>query len=198
MKIVLASSNAGKLKEIDAYLSPLNIALIPQSGLDIPDAEETGLTFIENALIKARQATRLSGLPALADDSGIVVPYLNGVPGVHSARYAGLHSDFTANINKLIRALDNTTSLQRKAYFYCCLVYLQNENDPCPIVAEGQWHGEITLTPIGNKGFGYDPVFYIPDLNKTAAELSIEEKNQLSHRAIALTLFHQIWAKRYK
>ena len=197
MKIVVASSNQGKLKEIDAYLSTFNIQLIPQSTLNIPDAEETGLTFVENALIKARQATRLSGLPALADDSGIVVPYLNGQPGIYSARYAGIHSDFSANIHKLIHALEHTTPLQRQAYFYCCLVYLTHEHDPCPIIAQGQWHGEVTLTPSGTKGFGYDPVFYLPELNKTAAELILDEKNQFSHRAIALKSFQLQWAKQY-
>ena len=189
MKIVLASSNLGKLKEIQAYFEPLNLTLIPQSTLNIPDAEETGLTFVENALLKARQATRLSGLPALADDSGIVVPYLKGQPGVYSARYAGVHSDFSANIHKLVEALSHTTPSQRAAYFYCCLVYLSHENDPCPIIAQGQWHGNISLSPSGSQGFGYDPVFFVPELNKTAAELSLTEKNQLSHRAIALNAF---------
>ncbi len=195
MKIVVASSNQGKLKEIHAYLAPLNITLIPQSTLQIPDADETGLTFVENALIKARQATRLSGMPALADDSGIVVPYLNGQPGIYSARYAGTHSDFTANIAKLIQALQGTNEKQRQAYFYCCLVYLAHEHDPCPIIAEGQWHGEITLAPNGQEGFGYDPVFYLPELNKTAAELNLEEKNKLSHRAIALKQLQAKWLK---
>jgi XTP/dITP diphosphohydrolase len=195
MKIIIASSNQGKLKEIEAYLSPLNITLVPQSSLSIPDAEETGLTFVENALLKARQATRLSGLPALADDSGIVVPYLKGAPGIYSARYAGEHSDFEANIKKLIHELKNTNQAQRKAYFYCCLVFLQDENDPCPIIAQGQWHGEISLTPTGSKGFGYDPVFYVPQLNKTAAELTLEEKNAFSHRAIALKHFQKQWTE---
>lgn len=195
MKIVVASSNQGKLKEIQAYLSPLNITLIPQSTLHIPDADETGLTFVENALIKARQATRISGMPALADDSGIVVPYLNGRPGIYSARYAGTHNDFTANIAKLIQELQDTSKQQRHAYFYCCLVYLEHEHDPCPIISEGQWHGEITLTPGGQQGFGYDPVFYVPELNKTAAELTLVEKNQLSHRAIALKRLQAKWTK---
>lgn len=195
MNIVVASSNQGKLKEFQAYFSPLNITIIPQSDLQIPDADETGLTFVENALIKARQATRLSGMPALADDSGIVVPYLNGQPGIYSARYAGTHSDFNANIAKLIDALQDTNAQQRHAYFYCCLVYLEHEKDPCPIIAEGQWYGQITLTPGGQQGFGYDPVFYIPKLNKTAAELSLEQKNQLSHRAIALQQLQAKWAK---
>jgi XTP/dITP diphosphohydrolase len=197
MKIVIASSNQGKLKEIQAYLSDVNLSFVPQSTLGIPDAEETGLSFVENALIKARQAARLSGLPALADDSGIVVPYLNGQPGIYSARYAGVHSDFSANITKLIQALHDASPLQRRAYFYCCLVFLKHENDPCPIIAEGRWQGEVTLTPTGVKGFGYDPIFYVPELNKTAAELSIEEKNQFSHRAIALKQFHAQWIKTY-
>lgn len=197
MKIVIASSNQGKLKEIQAYLSDVNLSFVPQSTLGIPDAEETGLSFVENALIKARQAARLSGLPALADDSGIVVPYLNGQPGIYSARYAGVHSDFSANITKLIQALHDASPLQRRAYFYCCLVFLKHENDPCPIIAEGRWQGEVTLTPTGVKGFGYDPIFYVPELNKTAAELSIEEKNQFSHRAIALKQFQAQWIKTY-
>lgn len=196
MKIVVASSNQGKLKEIHAYLSPLkNITLIPQSSLHIPDADETGQTFVENALIKARQASRMSGMPALADDSGIVVPYLNGQPGIYSARYAGTHSDFSANIAKLVHELRDTNAQQRHAFFYCCLVYLTHEHDPCPIIAEGQWHGEITLTPSGQEGFGYDPVFYVPALNKTAAELTLEQKNELSHRAMALKHFQSKWAK---
>lgn len=197
MKIVFASSNPGKLKEVDAYLSAFKLTLIPQTALSIPDADETGLTFVENALIKARQATRLSGLPALADDSGIVVPYLKGAPGVYSARYASEHSNFSANINKLILALDKVPSPQRHAYFYCCLVFLKHENDPCPIIAQGEWHGEVTASPTGAEGFGYDPVFYVPHLCKTAAQLTLEEKNKLSHRAIALKQFQLQWSKQY-
>ncbi len=197
MKIVVASSNQGKLKEIDAYLSSFNITLIPQTALSIPDADETGLTFVENALIKARQAAKLSGLPALADDSGIVVPYLKGAPGIYSARYAGTHSDFSANINKLLLDLDKVPSPQRHAYFYCCLVFLKHENDPCPIMAQGEWHGEITNAPTGSDGFGYDPIFYVPTLSKTAAELTLEEKNKFSHRAVALKQFQLQWSKQY-
>lgn len=183
-KIVLASNNQGKLKEFGQILAPFNISLHAQSEFDIPEADEPFLTFVENALTKARHAARLTGLPALADDSGLCVNALGGGPGVHSARFAGEPKSDRRNNQALVTKLE---SLQDKsAYYYCVLVYVRSEFDPQPIIADGCWKGEIISEPLGDNGFGYDPHFWIPSLGKTAAQLSPDEKNRLSHRGQAL------------
>lgn len=182
--IVLASNNQGKLKEFFEILSPLDIRLHAQTEFGVSDAEEPHLTFIENALAKARHAARLTGLPALADDSGLCVNALNGAPGVHSARYAGEPKSDSRNNQYLITNLAHQQD--RSAYYYCVLVYVRSELDPQPVIADGSWAGEIIATPMGEHGFGYDPHFWIPSMRKTAAELSTEQKNTMSHRGQAL------------
>ena len=186
MKLVLASSNPGKLREIRAVLAPLSIDLVGQQDLSIADAEEPHATFLENALAKARQASRAAALPALSDDSGLCVEALGGEPGVHSAHYAGrqgsrVERDARNNERLLSELKDN-----RAAYYCCVLVLLRHPEDPRPLVAEGIWRGEIARAPRGANGFGYDPLFLIPSLRKTAAELAPEHKNGISHRGIAL------------
>lgn len=195
-KIVLASNNAGKIKEFGALFAPFHITLIPQAELNIPEAEETGLTFIENAILKARHAAALSGLPALADDSGLAVKALHGAPGIYSARYAGKGAGTHANIQKLLHALENTPDDERQATFHCVLAFLTHAEDPAPLIADGLWHGQILRAPRGSVGFGYDPVFFVPSEHKTAAELSEERKSELSHRGQASqTLFTHLSEK---
>jgi XTP/dITP diphosphohydrolase len=189
--VVLASNNAGKLAEFSSLLAPLGLKLRKQSELGISEAEEPHVTFVENALAKARHVAQLSGLPALADDSGVCVPALGGAPGVLSARYAGEPKSDARNNQKLIH--DLSTHEDKSAYYYCVLVYLRHAQDPQPVIAEGRWDGEIIATPRGENGFGYDPHFWIAALNKTAAELSAEEKNQLSHRGQALRALITKW-----
>jgi XTP/dITP diphosphohydrolase len=189
--VVLASNNAGKLAEFSSLLSPLGLALRKQSELGISESEEPHVTFVENALAKARHVAQLSGMPALADDSGVCVPALGGSPGVLSARYAGEPKSDTRNNQKLIH--DLSTHEDKSAYYYCVLVYLRHAQDPQPVIAEGRWDGEIIASPRGENGFGYDPHFWIAALNKTAAELSAEEKNQLSHRGQALRALIAKW-----
>ena len=186
MRLVLASSNRGKLVEIGEALSGLEIELIPQVDLGIGDADETASTFVENALLKARHAARVSGLPALGDDSGICVDALGGAPGLYSARYAGTHGDAQANIDKLLRELHGVPEARRTAHFYCIIVVLRSTDDPMPLIAEGRWDGSILEAPRGNGGFGYDPVFYDPELQIGAAELDASIKNRVSHRGQAL------------
>nr|WP_314860596.1 RdgB/HAM1 family non-canonical purine NTP pyrophosphatase [uncultured Undibacterium sp.] len=183
-KIVLASNNAGKLKEFRQILAPLEIELIAQASLDIPDAPEPFFTFVENALAKARHAAHLSGLPAIADDSGICVNALCGAPGVYSARYAGEPKSDQRNNQKLVEALQEAED--RSAYYYCVLVYVRSEHDPQPVIADGRWSGQIIDVARGSEGFGYDPYFYLPEFQQTVAELNAEQKNALSHRAQAL------------
>lgn len=186
-RLVLASNNAGKLREFNALLSPLGFDVVPQGALGIPEAEEPYATFVENALTKARHASRLAGMPALADDSGICVDALDGAPGVYSARYAqmvGKPKTDAANNAHLISQLAG--KLNRRANYYCVLVLVRHADDPRPIIAEGTWAGEVVDSPRGAGGFGYDPHFLLPTLGKTAAELSAEEKNSVSHRAVAL------------
>lgn len=183
-KLVIASNNPGKLREIGALLAPLAIEVVPQSAYAISEADEPHGTFIENALAKARHASRCSGLPALADDSGICVSALGGAPGVNSARYAGEPKSDERNNQKLIEALKNQTD--RRAHYYCVIVLLRHTGDPQPIIVDGSWYGEIVDQPLGNGGFGYDPYFYLPEFNKTAAELTAEQKNKISHRGQAL------------
>ncbi len=184
MKIVLASNNAKKLKELDAILAPLGWELIPQGELDIPEAEEPHVTFVENALAKARHAARLSGMPALADDSGLCVEALGGAPGVQSARYAGEPKSDARNNEKLLAAL--AAKADRAAHFVSVIVFVRHADDPQPLIAEGEWHGEIIAEHRGAGGFGYDPLFFVPEFGKTAAELDAAVKNGVSHRAQAL------------
>ena len=183
-KLVIASANPGKLREIQAILASLKIVVVTQSELGIAEAQEPHATFLENALAKARHASSLSGLPALADDSGICVDALDGEPGVHSARYAGEPKSDERNNEKLIRELRNQQN--RSAHYYCVMALMRHGNDPEPMIAEGAWHGEIILDPRGANGFGYDPYFYLSSLGKTSAELDPEHKNRISHRALAL------------
>ncbi|EGH00055.1 Nucleoside 5-triphosphatase RdgB (dHAPTP2C dITP2C XTP-specific) [gamma proteobacterium IMCC2047] len=185
-KIVLASSNQGKLREIQQVLAHLDMQLVPQSEFNVSDADETGLSFVENAIIKARHAARTSGLPALADDSGLEVDALQGKPGIYSARFAGEKATDGDNIQKLLSELEGVDSPQRSARFRCVLVYMRHADDPSPIIAEGSWEGFILDEQRGQNGFGYDPVFYIPEHQRAAAELEPEVKNQHSHRARAL------------
>lgn len=183
-KIVLASNNHGKLKEFGQILAPLKISLHAQSEFDVPEAEEPYFTFVENALTKARHAARLTGFPALADDSGLCVNALYGAPGVLSARYAGEPKSDARNNQELVANL--AAYQDRSAYYYCVLVFVRSEFDPQPIIADGSWSGEIVSSPRGEYGFGYDPHFWIPSLEKTVAELSPDQKNSLSHRGQAL------------
>jgi XTP/dITP diphosphohydrolase len=185
---VLASGNAGKLAELRALLheADLDVTLIAQSDLGIVGPPENGATFVENALTKARHAARASGCGAIADDSGLIVDALGGAPGVLSARYAGLRADDRANVAKLLAALRSTPDGRRRARFHCVLVALDSAADPAPVIATGEWFGEIARAPAGTAGFGYDPVFYDPALGKTAAELPAETKNRVSHRGRAL------------
>ena len=183
-RLVLASNNAKKLKELGSLLTPLGIELIPQGQLDIPEAEEPFPTFVENALAKARHASRLSSLPALADDSGLCVRALGGAPGVLSARYAGEPKSDARNNAHLLEALANQAD--RAAHFVSVLVLVRHADDPQPIIAEGNWHGEILTTARGADGFGYDPLFWVPAAGKSAAEMAPEEKNACSHRGIAM------------
>ena len=192
MRLVLASSNRGKLVEIGEVLSGLEIELIPQVDLGIGDADETASTFVENALLKARHAARMSGLPALGDDSGICVDALGGAPGLYSARYAGTHGDAQANIGKLLRELHGVPEARRTAHFYCIIVVLRSTDDPMPLIAEGRWDGSILEAPRGNGGFGYDPVFYDPELHIGAAELDAPIKNRVSHRGRALARMREL------
>ncbi len=185
-RLVLASHNAGKLAELRALLAPAGIEVLAQSQFGIGEIEETGATFVENALIKARHASRISGLPALADDSGLCVDALGGAPGLHSARYAGSDGDAQANILKLLDALAGIPDAHRGAHFHCTLVLLRHPDDPAPLVCEGRWRGRILHEPQGEGGFGYDPVFLDETLGQSAAELGREEKSAVSHRGQAL------------
>lgn len=184
--IILASNNAGKLKEFSALLAPVGFDVRTQGEFNVPEAEEPYPTFIENALTKARHAARLTGLPALADDSGVCVNALGGAPGVLSARYAGEPKSDARNNQKLIA--DLAAHADKSAYYFCALVFLRHADDPQPVIAEGRWNGEIIATPRGHGGFGYDPHFWLPEFGKTAAELSADDKNRVSHRGQALRL----------
>jgi XTP/dITP diphosphohydrolase len=192
-KIILASNNAGKLREIAALLEGHGVEFLPQSAFAIPDADETGLTFVENALIKARHACRRSGLPALADDSGLEVDALGGAPGVYSARYAGPGAGDAANNAKLLAALAGVPEAERSARFRCVLAYLRHEADPSPLIAQGVWEGRILSAERGTGGFGYDPLFFLPASRCTSAELPADEKNRLSHRGQALRELVRQW-----
>jgi len=184
--VVIASNNPGKLREFSALLAPLGLEAVAQAALNIDEADEPHFTFIENALAKARHASKMSGLPALADDSGICVPALGGAPGVYSARYAGEPKSDERNNARLVEALRSLP--RRDAFYYCALVLVRSHDDPRPIIADAAWHGEIVLEPRGDRGFGYDPHFWLAQLNCTAAELLPEHKNHISHRGQALAI----------
>lgn len=185
-KIVLASNNPGKAREIGQLLADLDIEVLPQSQFNVPEIEETGLTFVENAILKARNASHHTGLPAIADDSGIEVDALNGAPGIYSARFAGKGASDEDNLNKLLHDLQAMDNPPRSARYQCLLVYVRHENDPVPLICQGSWEGEIIDTPQGENGFGYDPIFFVASENCTAAQLTPERKNTLSHRGKAL------------
>ena len=190
-KIVLASNNKGKVREFGEMLSTLNMEVIPQATFNIEDADETGLTFVENAIIKARHASAIAGLPAIADDSGLEVDFLKGAPGIYSARYsdmenAGESATDEKNLLKLLDALKDVPKEKRTARFQCLLVYMRHAEDPTPLICQGTWEGIITTEPHGKNGFGYDPIFHVPTHNCSSAELSSDDKNILSHRGQAL------------
>ncbi len=185
-RIVLASNNAGKLREFNQLLGSAGFEILPQRDFDIPEAEETGLTFVENAILKARNAAAHSGLPAIADDSGLEVDALNGRPGIYSARFAGESASDQDNLRKLLDELGDLPDERRGARFQCLLVYLRHAEDPTPILCQGTWEGRILHQPQGENGFGYDPVFFVPGENASAAEIDAETKNRLSHRGQAL------------
>ena len=185
-RVVIASSNAGKLKEISALMRPLRIESIPQSAFNVPPADEPYFTFIENALAKARHASRLTGLAALADDSGLCVAALDGAPGVHSARFAGAGASDADNNRKLLESLNG--HVDRRAHYVCVIVAVKHPADPQPLICEAEWHGEIIERPRGGGGFGYDPIFFVPDLGLTGAELTLDQKNRISHRGRALAM----------
>lgn len=186
MKIVLASNNKGKIREFSELLKDFHCEIIPQAELGVDDVEETGLTFIENALIKARHAAKITGLPALADDSGLAVKALLGAPGIYSARYAGSPTNAANNIIKLLDEMKHIPDNKRQASFHCVLAFMTHAEDPTPIICDGIWQGNILHEPIGENGFGYDPVFYVPSEKKSSAQLPAELKNRISHRGIAL------------
>ena len=186
MTLVIATSNKGKLAEMLPILEAAGIEGIAQSRYGFPDAEETGHTFVENALLKARNACWQTGLPSLADDSGLIIDALNGAPGLISAHYAGMHGDAQGNIAKVLTEMAALDNPLRTARFYCCIVLLAHAEDPQPVIAEGVWHGEILEAPLGEYGFGYDPIFWDPQLKQSAAQVPAELKNRISHRGRAL------------
>jgi XTP/dITP diphosphohydrolase len=185
-KFVLASGNAGKIREIQALVASHDVQILPQSDFDVPEVAETGLTFVENAILKARQASRFSGLPAIADDSGLEVDALMGAPGVFSARFAGEGASDEANNAKLLASLEGTPDDERGARFRCVMVFMRHPDDPSPVIGQGVWEGSILHAPCGGNGFGYDPLFWVPTHRCASAELSAEQKNQLSHRGGAV------------
>ncbi len=187
-EVVLASGNAGKLAELEALLADIDVSVKPQSAWSVPEVEETGLSFVENALIKARHAAQHTGLAAIGDDSGLAVDGLHGAPGIYSARYAGPNASDADNTAKLLAELRDVPNPRRGARFYCLVVYMRHAEDPTPLICQGSWEGQIALAPAGHNGFGYDPVFYVPSHRCTAAQLPADEKNRISHRARALEL----------
>lgn len=197
-KIVLASGNAGKLKEFQQLLEPKGIDVITQSSLSIPEAEETGLSFVENAIIKARNACQYSGLPALADDSGLEVDVLAGKPGIYSARFAGADAKDIDNNRKLLKELVEVAETDRTARFQCLLVFMRHAEDPTPQIFQGTWEGRILTTASGNNGFGYDPLFFVPEKNCSSAELPAGIKNRISHRGKAIAQLVARWQCTYQ
>lgn len=185
-KIVLASGNPGKVREINQMLAGLHLSVVPQSDFEVTEAEETGLTFVENAILKARNAARFTQLAAIADDSGLEVDALHGAPGIYSARYAGSGAGDKANLLKLLEDIKNVPDEKRSARFQCVLVYLRHEHDPTPVICQGTWEGRLLRAPVGDNGFGYDPIFFVPTHNCSSAQLPPEVKNSLSHRGQAL------------
>lgn len=185
-KIVLASGNRGKVREINQMLAGCGFEVIPQTELGVEEVEETGLTFVENAILKARAAAEQTGLPAIADDSGLEVDFLKGAPGIYSARYAGVGASDEENLQKLLGALDGVAEQERGARFRCVMVFMRHGGDPTPIICQGSWEGSIISTPQGENGFGYDPIFWVAEHQCTSAELSAEQKNCMSHRGKAL------------
>jgi XTP/dITP diphosphohydrolase len=188
MKIIFASNNAGKILELTALLKPFNMEIIPSSSLNVSEIAETGLTFVENTLIKARHACQETGLPVIADDSGLEVFALHGAPGIYSARFAGEKATSSDNIKKLLSELKDVPDTHRHARFYCALVFMQYAFDPTPLICEAEWKGMILTQPAGKQGFGYDPIFYDYEEKCSASELTLEKKNLISHRAKALQL----------
>ena len=188
-KIVLASGNIGKLRELSQILSPLGLELIAQSDLNVAEAEETGLSFVENAIIKARNAALFTGLPAIADDSGIEVDALHGAPGIYSSRYAGPDASDTDNSEAQLEAMKDVPETERTARFQCVVVFMRHAEDPTPLICQGSWQGQILQSPLGDEGFGYDPVFWVSETDCTAAELSPEQKHAISHRGKAMRQF---------
>lgn len=188
-QIVLASGNIGKLRELSQILSPLGLKLIAQSDLNVAEAEETGLSFVENAIIKARNASLVTGLPAIADDSGIEVDALHGAPGIYSSRYAGPDASDTDNIYALLTAMKDVPENERTARFQCVVVFMRHAEDPTPLICQGSWQGQILQSPSGDEGFGYDPIFWVTETDCTAAELSPEQKHAISHRGKAMRQF---------
>ncbi len=183
---MLASGNAGKLREINQLIGSLDMEAVPQSDFSVPDADETGLTFVENAILKARHAAQLTGLPAIADDSGLEVDALNGAPGIYSSRFAGAGASDADNLQKLLVELKEVPEEQRTARFQCLMVFMAHDEDPTPLICQGSWEGRILFAPQGDNGFGYDPLFWVPGEQCTSAELPSELKNRLSHRGQAL------------
>jgi len=185
-RIVLATGNPGKVRELQQLLADMDLEIVPQSEFNTPEAVEDGLGFIENALIKARSAARHTGLPAIADDSGIAVDALNGAPGIYSARYAGAGASDEQNLNHLLENMRDVDETDRTARFICLMVYVRHADDPTPIICQGSWEGRLLTSPQGENGFGYDPIFYVPEKGCTSAQLSSDEKNAMSHRGKAL------------
>lgn len=196
-RVVLASGNPGKLRELRALLADLDLTILAQADLGVGDGQETGLTFVENAIIKARHAARVTGLPAIADDSGIEVDALGGSPGVFSARYAGSGADDRANLEKLLADVADVPDPARTARFHCVMVYLRHGLDPTPLVCDGVWEGRLLRAPRGSQGFGYDPIFFVPTHDCTCAELAPAEKNRISHRARAAQALSQALREHY-
>lgn len=185
-KIVLASGNKGKVREFNQLLAGSGFEVIPQTELGVEEVEETGLTFVENAILKARAAAEQTSLPAIADDSGLEVDFLKGAPGIYSARYAGVGASDQDNIDKLMTALDGVAEAERTARFQCLMVFMRHASDPTPVICNGTWEGSITTAQQGDNGFGYDPVFWVAEHQCTSAELGSEQKNSMSHRGKAL------------
>ncbi|WP_111655350.1 RdgB/HAM1 family non-canonical purine NTP pyrophosphatase [Isoalcanivorax indicus] len=192
MEWVLASGNQKKLKELTDILAPLGVTVRPQSDFAVPEAEETGLTFVENAILKARNAAHHTGLPAISDDSGLEVDALNGAPGIYSARFAGAGASDADNNRKLTESLREMPNASRRARYQCVIVFMRHADDPVPVICQGSWEGEIQMTPTGEGGFGYDPHFFVPEAGCSAAEMCAHDKHRLSHRGKALSQFMTI------